>query len=418
MKSKLILSVIAAGAMFLNSCSIGVTEDTKTAMATFEASWVETETMANNLRADLTAEYDKNKEYVDEEAAIMNEIMPKIKNEARKTRLIEMHNDSKANLIALEAMKNDLTTFNAELEKNNADYAVWKKKVEKGEVSNTEAATTLIEWNTKLENARSRLGAWNTAYANAKATSDADMAACDAVMPSPIRIYSYSNPYIWKSGDDSIINKKESIDEAYQRINENVKGFCSAVVPDTMMIDSSYLAALTIGVKANTIVIAQTLSDAISTTSKKEAINESNVRLDSIRVDSIMIASLTDQSNDDNKIFIINGLTNDTQMVELEKANVLTTWQWSVKPLKKGNYPLQIIVKIFYKSLHSSKPSDITVYKRTIYVNAIEPTLGQIVVNLIKQYWQWLFTVLLIPIVKKIIGYYKKKQRLNSKLFL
>ena len=182
MKSKLILSALVASAMFLNSCSTGVTEETKTAMATFEASWAEAGTMATNWGADLTAQYNKCKSHVDNQTAMMTETMPKMKDEATKTKLNEMANNDNANLTALENMKNEYTTFEAEWQKNTTDYTTWKEKVDKGEVNNTEATAGLTEWNTKLDNAKNQLNTWNTAYATTKAKSEEDMAACDAMM--------------------------------------------------------------------------------------------------------------------------------------------------------------------------------------------------------------------------------------------
>lgn len=181
MKSKLILSAIVAGAMFLNSCSTGVTEETKTAMATFEAAWAETGNMANNWGTDLTTQYNKCKEHVDKQTAMMT-TMPEIKDEAKKTQLMEMDNNDRANLTALETMKNEFTTFQTEWQTNTTDYTTWKEKVEKGEVNNTDATTAMTEWNTKLDNAKNKLTQWNTAYTTTKAKSDADMAACDAMM--------------------------------------------------------------------------------------------------------------------------------------------------------------------------------------------------------------------------------------------
>lgn len=186
MKSKLILSAIVAGALFLNSCSTGVTEETKTAMATFEASWAEAGTMANNWGADLTAQYTKCKEHVEKQTAAMAETMPKMKDEAMKTKLTEMDNNDKANLTALETMKNDFDKFKTDWEKNTADYTAWKEKVDKGEVKNADATTSLKEWTEKLDNAKNTLNTWNTAYATTKAKSEADMAACDQAMSTPM----------------------------------------------------------------------------------------------------------------------------------------------------------------------------------------------------------------------------------------
>jgi hypothetical protein len=182
MKSNLFVSALVAGALFLNSCSNGVTEETKTAMTTFEAAWAEAGTMATNWGADLTTQYNKCREHVDKQTAMMTETMPKMKDEATKTKMTEMDNNDRANLTALENMKNEFTTFLTEWEKNTADYTAWKEKVDKGEVNNTEATTSLTEWNTKLDNAKNQLNTWNTAYATTKAKSEEDMAACDAMM--------------------------------------------------------------------------------------------------------------------------------------------------------------------------------------------------------------------------------------------
>lgn len=182
MKSKLFLSAIVAGALLLNSCSKGVTEETKTAMATFEASWAEAGTQATNWGNDLTAQYTKCKEHVEKQDAMMNETMPKMKDETMKAKLTEMDNNDKANLTAFESMKNDWTKFQADWEKNTADYTAWKEKVDKGEVNNTEATTSLKDWTSKLDNAKNTLNTWNTAYAKTKEKSESDMAACDAAM--------------------------------------------------------------------------------------------------------------------------------------------------------------------------------------------------------------------------------------------
>ena len=182
MKSKLFLSAIVAGALFLNSCSTGVTEETKTTMATFEASWAETGNAATNWGNDLTNQYNKCKEHVDKQTETMTTTMPTIKDEAKKTQLTTMDNNDKANLAALENMKNEFTTFDTEWKQNTTDYTTWKEKVDKGEVNNTDATTAMTEWNAKLETAKNKLTEWNTAYTTTKAKSDADMAACDEMM--------------------------------------------------------------------------------------------------------------------------------------------------------------------------------------------------------------------------------------------
>ena len=76
MKSNLILSAFVAGALFLNSCSTGVTEETKKSMAAFETAWADAGTMATNWGNDLTAQYNKCKEHVEKQDAAMTETMP------------------------------------------------------------------------------------------------------------------------------------------------------------------------------------------------------------------------------------------------------------------------------------------------------------------------------------------------------
>lgn len=186
MKSKLIVLSIAAAALSFTACNKGVSEETNSSIATFEASWTETGTMATNWSNDLTATYTKCKEHCDNQANMMTSMPDKMKkDQTMMTKLTELDNADKANLTALESMTNEWNTFKTTWETNTADYAAWKEKVTKGEVTNDEAVAAMTEWNSKLENAKTQLGTWNTAFASTKENTEKTMAACDAMMAPP-----------------------------------------------------------------------------------------------------------------------------------------------------------------------------------------------------------------------------------------
>ena len=150
MKSKLILLSLVAGALSFTSCNKGVTEETKNNMATFEAAWTETGTMATNWSNDLTAEYNKCKEHCTNQMNMMSTMPDKMKkDQAMMTKMTEMDNADHANLTALENMTNEWNTFKPSWEQMTSDY-------------NT----------------------WNTAFTTTKEKTESDMAACDAMMAS------------------------------------------------------------------------------------------------------------------------------------------------------------------------------------------------------------------------------------------
>jgi len=187
MKSKLILLSMIAGALSFTSCNKGVTEETKTSIATFEAAWAETGTMATNWSTDLTNEYNKCKTHVEKQTASISAMPEKMKkDEAMMTKMTEMDNADKANITAMEGMTKEWETFNADWTKNTEDYTAWKANVDKGEVSNEDATKAMTDWNTKLENAKNQLNTWNTAFVTTKEKAENDMAACDALMSQPM----------------------------------------------------------------------------------------------------------------------------------------------------------------------------------------------------------------------------------------
>ncbi|MBK5285826.1 MAG: hypothetical protein JJE25_10535 [Bacteroidia bacterium] len=187
MKSKLILLSMVAGALSFTACNKGVSEETKTSIATFEAAWAETGTMATNWSTDLTNEYNKCKTHVEKQTADMTAMPDKMKkDENMMAKMTEMDNADKANMTALEGMTTEWNTFKTDWETNTADYTAWKEKVDKGEISNDEATKAMADWNTKLENAKNQLNTWNTAYSSTKEKAEKDMAACDAMMSMPM----------------------------------------------------------------------------------------------------------------------------------------------------------------------------------------------------------------------------------------
>src|SRR5260221_148181 len=100
MKSKLILLSMIAGALSFTACNKGVSEETKSSIANFETSWTEMGKMATNWSTDLTTEYNKCKSHIDKQTADMNNMTEKMKkDQAMMTKLTELDNNDKANLM-------------------------------------------------------------------------------------------------------------------------------------------------------------------------------------------------------------------------------------------------------------------------------------------------------------------------------
>ena len=126
-----------------------------------------------------------------------------------------------------------------------------------------------------------------------------------------------------------------------------------------------------------------------------------DVRETVIPVTQTMEVNLIDPSPKDSKSFDIVA---DNQAVQIvDSSESYTQWSWNVTPLKVGSTNLKVVVSIIRDGNK----------KEVVYQDRV-----QVKVNPIKQiafwfnkYWQWLFTVLLIPIFKWLYDKYFKKEK-------
>ncbi len=195
---------------------------------------------------------------------------------------------------------------------------------------------------------------------------------------------------------DSEIDYNENIAQpASDEIKPNYSfGKISYSIPDTM----EYLKQERVVLR-----IAKEEIDSIMLLAYGTPVKDSFVLVDNIRVGNIMSAELIDLST--GKSFEIKELSSKEQNIE---EMGYTEWQWLVKPLKSGELNIKMVIKVVIEQNGKSTIKDIPVFEREIYI--IAKPMKSIWV-FIENYWQWIFTVLLIPIFKYLWGLRKKKEK-------
>jgi hypothetical protein len=165
-------------------------------------------------------------------------------------------------------------------------------------------------------------------------------------------------------------------------------------VPNEMIVGGKYKITVRIS-KKNGLETNKTLVYGYRNIKINEENTPSVVTIENIRVEKIMSAQLLSHNNS----FEIISLSTESQIVEEESY---TEWAWIVQPLIKGENHLKMIVKI--KLSNQSEYKDITVFNKKIIVKS-NPTLG--FKNWMSNYWQWLMSTIIIPI---LIFFYKNKK--------
>ena len=126
------------------------------------------------------------------------------------------------------------------------------------------------------------------------------------------------------------------------------------------------------------------------------------IRETSIPITQTMEVSLVDPSPSDNKIFEI---IPDNQAIQIvDSTDTYTQWTWNVTPLKSGSSDLKIVVSIIK---NGNKKEVVYQDKVKIKINPFKQF-----VFWFNNYWQWLFTTLLIPVFKWLYDKYFKKEKL------
>jgi len=90
--------------------------------------------------------------------------------------------------------------------------------------------------------------------------------------------------------------------------------------------------------------------------------------------------------------FQITAVTPEKQGIS---GSEVTKWEWAVKPTKTGRHDLHLTLSAVFTVEGISTSRVIRTFDKTIEVNV---TLHQKTTNFLEKNWQWLWTVILIPV--------------------
>ncbi len=177
MKKGIIAVMALSIAFYFSSCTKkgGMSEETKTAMTTFETAWSATGDQLNGWGTTMnTTHADMNKMMDASMSGDMSKMKPAEK--AHMDSMMMMCTPIKA---GMEGMKSE---YNAAMEQWKADtqaYADWKKKGQEEKMTDEQINAGLAEWNTKLAAWNTKMSDWNQQLTSMQA---ACKTACDSMM--------------------------------------------------------------------------------------------------------------------------------------------------------------------------------------------------------------------------------------------
>ena len=128
--------------------------------------------------------------------------------------------------------------------------------------------------------------------------------------------------------------------------------------------------------------------------------NISSISVESIRVENTMSADIISE----NGTFQIDTLS--TSLQDIDKTGY-TEWEWEITPLKAGNDLLKLIVRVRVKTDDGLTYKDIIVYDKTVMVKS---NTKFVITRFISNYWQWLITTIIIPIIVWLFKRRKDKE--------
>ena len=195
------------------------------------------------------------------------------------------------------------------------------------------------------------------------------------------------------SNDGSIIKDDRVEDKTTNNQLDNPElGIVAYSVPKEMQVGKTYTVKLRISKEKNKVQLIR--GDGIPIADIKV---DSRIIISSIRVEPVMSAKLlTDSSK-----MIIQPVSTETQ--DIEKQG-FTEWAWRLTPIKGGDVLLRIVVNIKQKVDGDVILKDIPVYDEVV---SIKSNVVFSVGGFISQYWQWIMTTIIIPLV---VWFYNKKK--------
>lgn len=173
-------------------------------------------------------------------------------------------------------------------------------------------------------------------------------------------------------------------------------GVVAYSVPKEMQVGKTYTVKLRISKEKNKVQIVR--GDGIPIADIKV---DSRIIISSIRVEPVMSAKLiTDSSK-----MIIQPVSTEIQDIEDQG---FTEWAWRLTPIKGGDVLLRIVVNIKQKVDGDVILKDIPVYDEVV---SIKSNVVFSISGFISQYWQWIMTTIIIPLVVWFYNKEKKKSK-------
>jgi hypothetical protein len=127
-------------------------------------------------------------------------------------------------------------------------------------------------------------------------------------------------------------------------------------------------------------------------------------QIEQIKIGAYMAANLIGQN------FEITSLNNEEQVVV---GSGFTQWAWDVVPLRSGVQPLLLRVTVRLKIPEvGEEKKDLPVFEREIKV-AVNPVYSA--AKFVENYWQWIITVILIPVAGWLISLWIKLRKNKKK---
>lgn len=149
-------------------------------------------------------------------------------------------------------------------------------------------------------------------------------------------------------------------------------------IPDSMIIFNNYTLKLT---------ITKAISDSVLI----EELISNYFETRTIQVSTRVKANLIDPSSDSN--FLITSLSSEKQLVD-DESN--TIWQWNVKPVDYGDNRLLLTISVVLFDEFGSVTKDHNIFDDKIFVEASTYLIAK---EFIKNYWQYILSTIVIPLI-------------------
>ena len=132
---------------------------------------------------------------------------------------------------------------------------------------------------------------------------------------------------------------------------------------------------------------------------KTKVLKESEATDDKVLVDSTielgkrMKATLVDWSPSSEPSFHIKAMGSEEQNLSKTKESI---WQWRIEPLKEGQHKLKLSIQVI---LSDGDEVNLPVRNIPIIIFAKKVSFSTKVGNFFSNYWQWIITGILLPII-------------------